>query len=1124
MKTTLIEQDKKQRQLALDATQSFIVQAPAGSGKTELLIQRFLTLLNHVQKPEEILAITFTKKAANEMRTRVIKALKQAMDVEPASEHAKQTWRLAKLVLERDKQFNWQIIQNPNQLRIQTIDSLCTHLTKQLPLLSHFGSAPSISDNPATLYREAVQEVLTHVEENYEWSQAISQLLLHLDNDLNKLHDLCVNLLSKRDQWLPYIQLDTQSHEIKVQLEHQLALVIRDCLSNIRSVFPKEIAPELIAIARFAADHLPQEQQDSPIRYCRSLSQLPGIDAKDKEAWLGLAQLVLTKSFSWRKRLDKEIGFPALSSIKNAEEKRLHTEYRERLTTLIESLAEREDIRVLLADLFLLPKPYYQEDQWAILQSLLTVLKIVAAQLRLTFQQHGQIDFIENAQAALTALGNEDNPTDLALALDYRIQHILLDEFQDTSYSQYQLLEKLTLGWQPNDGRTLFVVGDPMQSIYRFREAEVGLFIRMRKNGIGDIQLTPLTLMVNFRSMPVIIEWNNAHFEHIFPSFNDMATGAVTYSPSVSHQSTTEGSTEAFTVKAQGFLNTDEQTQADHIISLINELKENYPGEKIAILVRSRTHLSTIIPSLKKAKIPYCAVDIDPLAARQPIQDLLSLTCALLHPADRIAWLSILRAPWCGLQLTDLFIIAGENAHSPLWDRLTQETVIQQLSVDGKERLARILPILKQAMSTRERYDLRTWIESTWLLLGGPACLLDSTDMDDVRAFFRLINAFDQQTKILNLDKLKEKINQLYASTQHDDALVQIMTIHTAKGLEFDSVILPHLERKMPYDDKSLLMWMEQPLANDRTALLLAPIHATGDETDPIYDYISRCQRIKSNYEIDRLLYVATTRAKKRLYLFFDIEQNESEEFRIDTGSFLSKLWPFFEKQANQILIKNEIKEESKLTSASRSIMRLAPDWKNPVMDTRSSHSAIHQKMNGFLLVNDIPKFIGIVTHKLLQKISEHGVAWWKNQSALNQENYIRHQLIHLCVPLHAIRRAIKVIQQSITNTLEDVRGQWILHPHKEAKSEFAITARLNNQLENLIIDRMFVDENDVRWIVDYKTTTFSHEDLDEFLDKEQEKYLEKMQTYRKAIQLFDNRPIKLGLYFPALPAWKEWE
>src|SRR5205085_1630546 len=101
-----------------------------------------------------------------------------------------------------------------------------------------------------------------------------------------------------------------------------------------------------------------------------------------------------------------------------------------------------------------------------------------------------------------------------------------------------------------------------------------------------------------------------------------------------------------------------------------------------------------------------------------------------------------------------------------------------------------------------------------------------------------------------------------------------------------------HLERKMPQDDKSLLLWMERPLSNDQIALLLAPIHATGNAKDILYEYINRQQRMKSDYETDRLFYVATTRAKQRLYLFFNVNKSVKDDFRVESGSFLEKIWP----------------------------------------------------------------------------------------------------------------------------------------------------------------------------------------------------------------------------------------
>jgi ATP-dependent exoDNAse (exonuclease V) beta subunit len=1114
--------DQPQRQQALDPTRSFIVQAPAGSGKTELLIQRFLTLLTTVDSPEEILAITFTKKAASEMRARVIKSLMSAIEPdEPASPHAKHTWNIARQVLQRDSKLGWHLVQNPNQLRIQTIDSLCTYLTKQLPLLSHFGSTPEIVEDAQHLYRETVHEILLHVEENHAWSKAIANLLSHLDNDLNKLHDLLVSLLAKRDQWLPYIHLNSNSDHIKRELESHLAAIISDSLSHLRKITPYELSSEIIALARYAANQLKSLQSLTPLSSCDQLLVLPGTEPMDKAYWLGIAELLLTKDGEWRKTFKIDCGFPAASSFKNKEEKQLASDYKERALQLISKLQDNSEFKIALANLRDLPEAEYNATQWDILQSLLLVLKIIAAQLRVTFQLHGQIDFIQNAQAALEALGTTDHYTDLALALDYQIKHILVDEFQDTSLSQHQLLEKLVVGWENGDGRTLFVVGDPMQSIYRFREAEVGLFIRMRSSGIGHLSLIPLTLSVNFRSRAPIVEWNNTHFSALFPTYNDIATGAVTYSASHAHHTDSEHTE----ISVKGFSTDDENAQTQYVVELIQRTLTQYPNEKIAILVRSRPHLKQIIPALKRAELPYCAVAIDSLASRQHILDLLSLTCALTHPADRVSWLAILRAPWCGLTLADLLIMAGENASTSIWDRLTNRDVISQLSTDGQSRLNRVLPILKTAITERERTDLRQWIEHTWLMLGGPACLLDRVNLDDTEAFFKLLEKTAAPGQPIDLEKLKGKITKLYATAHDHDAPIQIMTIHSAKGLEFDTVILPHLEKKPAADDKSLLLWMERPLNQQDVALLLAPIQATGIERDKLYDYVNKQHQVKLEHEVDRLLYVATTRAKKRLHLTFHATMKDDGQVKLDSGSFLQKLWPLLMGDKEHILI---TKPPSPITETPkqqpRHLLRLVTEWKNPITSHSSTKLAIHQQKSGFALNEDDQRLIGIVIHRILQQLATAGIDWWTQQTAAAHQNYIEKQLSYAGILPSKMKNAASLTSQAISQTLADERGKWILHSHQNSLAEFKITRIQSNKIQHYVIDRTFIDENGIRWIIDYKTTTFSADDLAKFHQREKEKYMTKMQNYADAFRSTEDNRIKLGLYFPSIPSWHEWE
>ncbi len=1123
--------DQQQRQRALDPTQSFIVQAPAGSGKTELLTQRFLVLLSKVKQPEEILAITFTKKSAAEMRARIINALKNATCMtEPEVSHAKTTWHLAKAALQRDKILNWHLLENPNRLRIQTIDSMNAYLTKQLPILSHFGAPPDIIDDPTALYRSAVQEFLMHLEEKTDWSQAIAQLLLHMDNDLNKIQTLLMNLLEKRDQWLPYITQNTNDSTLRVRLEGYLEETVTDALTTLTIHFPKEHVANLVDLADFAANNLLKENSQSLITQCAHLTTLPGVSANDKMIWLGLSELLLTKDGQWRKQFNKITGFPAATSTKNPNEKNLLDEMKQRMICLVNALQSHTPLFSALTEIRLLPDHTYQETQWQILDSLHQLLYITVAQLKLVFQQRGKIDYIESAQAALAALGTEEAPTDLLLALDYQIQHILIDEFQDTSNSQYRLIERLTTGWTAHDGRTLFVVGDPMQSIYRFREAEVGYFIRAQQAGLNHIYLEPLTLSVNFRSLPGIVNWVNQHFQRILPLVEDIATGAITYSPSISVQTDSP----APAVELHAFINSPPSEQAESITQLIQKLKSNNPDHSIAILVRSRTHLAEVIPALKKAQLPYKAIDIDPLTTRPIVRDLMALTHALIHLADRIAWLAILRAPWCGLSLSDLLMIAGDHSRVTIWEQLQKKSVLLALSTEGQQRLSRILPILQTKIADRHRFSLRSWLESTWLLLGGPACTEQASDLTDAEAYFTLLEKLDRSGELPNLDELEQHVNRLYAAPNNQaDNTLQIMTIHNAKGLEFDTVILPHLERRSSHDDKQLLLWMERPRPQQHNALLIAPLHATGQSSDSIYDYIKRQHAIKNDHENGRLLYVATTRAKKRLHLFFSLKQEKDKIIDPAPNSLLEKLWiPLSQEIENKAISHfhtihyNHQQEPASANNKKevKTIHRLTLDWTNPIVEQNKSDTiTYHQKQSGFQLQDNHPKYIGIFLHQVLQQICLNGPSWWEKSSLENKNQYCQYHLTQLGVLPIQLDSAIETIFTAINNTLQDTQGRWIIKSHQEAESEFPLTAIIDNQVKSFIIDRTFIDENETRWIIDYKSSDLRGENRELFLQKEKDKYINQLTQYAKAMANIDQRPIRLGLYFPLLPAWIEY-
>ena len=1127
--------DDAERRRALDPAESFIVQAPAGSGKTELLAQRYLALLARVESPEEVVAITFTNKAAQEMRSRVLLAIASAHGAKPEKPHQRVTWELARALVEHDRQRAWQIEANPGRLRIQTIDSLCATLTRQMPLLARFGAQPAVADDAEVLYRAAARNTLAELENDNVWSTAVERLLSHLDNNLVVVSQLLATMLARRDQWLRHV---ADRHSVRIErasLEQALSTVIVDALGALAERMPRALETELTTLAHYAADNLRTANVSSDTVACLDLVAFPGSQAQQLPQWRGIAELLLTKGGDWRKKVSVANGFPASSDTKDAAEKSRRKNMKERMTALIGQLSGQHDAGAALHALRELPPPSYTDNQWALLQSLMTLLPLAVAQLRLTFQEHGQVDFTEIAQAALLALGEPEQPTDLALALDYRLRHILVDEFQDTSLSQYGLLERLTAGWSAGDGRTLFAVGDPMQSIYRFREAEVGLYLRARREGIGGVRLTPLTLRVNFRSQGGVVDWINRTFARVLPAREDVAVGAVPYSPSDAAQARADG----VAVQLHPLAQDEGVREADEVVRLVAEARREFPKGQVAILVRSRGHLASIVPQLKAAGLRFRAIEIERLGDRQAVQDVLALTRALAHPADRVAWLACLRAPWCGLSLADLLALTDNDAARPLWEDVCDEDKVAALSADGQQRLRRARAVMQAGIAQRRRRPLRRWVEGVWLALGGPACVADATELKDVQVFFQLLEQLDEAGDLVDFAALVTGVERLYAlpDVDADDGL-QVMTIHKAKGLEFDVVIVPGLARTPPPPKSRLLLWQEIPRAHDRSDLLLAPIRAASDSDDPIYRFLRKLDEQKARHENGRVLYVAATRARERLHLLGQVRRSlDGEVMRIQpppSTSLLAQLWPevgsvFVHALSAPPGVQDAI--AGPRTSASAQTLRRLPlHWTLPpppaavtwgaVTPVEETHAAVE-----FIWAGETAKHIGTVVHRWLLRIANDGAQRWSPARVHDQLPALRAALAHLGVPPDDLARAAARVQQALNNSLADDRGRWLLDArHRDARSEYALTAWVGGRAQNVIIDRTFVDEHDHRWIVDYKTSTHEGGGLEEFLAREQQRYRAQLENYAQLLALLDSRPIRLGLYFPLLQGWREWD
>ncbi|OYY48495.1 MAG: exodeoxyribonuclease V, partial [Methylophilales bacterium 28-44-11] len=368
----LISQDTQHRQDAL-TLQSFIVEAPAGAGKTELLTQRYLKLLSVVNAPEEIIALTFTNKAAAEMRNRILKSLDDAQKNAPVDAlHKQQTRDLALAALQHAKHQQWQLLAQPSRLRILTIDALCSSLSAQMPLLSRLGGQPRVADDPDAHYLEAAKRTLAMVAQEKSLDAPISTVLTFMQNDMQTLADLLANMLAKREQWLPIIGSHQHAaiEEISAQCAHIIDACIEDKLRQAYQTFPDHLQHILMPVARFAASNL---TEDHPLNALLDWHHPLSFEASHLSQWLTLLQLIMTSSGEIRKSggLNVKMGFP-----KDHPDKKLH------IDTFEQVIASIQQADALLA-LRQLPVVTPQEllENSRIVQAFSTVLQYAAAHL-----------------------------------------------------------------------------------------------------------------------------------------------------------------------------------------------------------------------------------------------------------------------------------------------------------------------------------------------------------------------------------------------------------------------------------------------------------------------------------------------------------------------------------------------------------------------------------------------------------------------------------------------------------------------------------------------------------------------------------------------------------------------
>jgi ATP-dependent exoDNAse (exonuclease V) beta subunit len=800
-----------------------------------------------------------------------------------------------------------------------------------------------------------------------------------------------------------------------------------------------------------------------------------------------------------------------------------------------------------------------------------------------------------------------------------------VDEFQDTSRRQHQLLAHLIAAWSGREDRTLFVVGDPMQSIYGFREADTELFPRAEQLGLeipGDLPLLfdSVLLTANFRTARPLVEHINGTFTQIFAGgdgitffeaepardgFSEsglhVASGGeprlqlhLEFMPASCGNSQSQSPEQKGIIKMQRDAALEKQTE--EIVALIRshvpqmeKARAANGKHRVAVLGRARKALVPVAQALREAAIPFRAVKLEPLQERPEIIDALALVRALLNREDRVAWLGVLRAPWCGLSLADLYTLSSADDEE-LKSRPVPELLEERMTLlpgEGRaavERVLRAIEFAERLRSTRPSATLGTWLEQVWLSVGGAECV-DAAARANIDLLWECLDNLPQGAPDLLGPALDAALEDLKA--QPDPAAeietgVQLMTIHEAKGLEFEVVIVPELQADVGNNKQALLSWLERglPPGSDAdgdadepdaiTEFLIAPLPPKGADRGAAKSWVDRVRREREQHEARRILYVAATRAREELHLFarpsYKITDGTTNELVLPRESLLLTAWPAleaevrrqFESWAAARAAAAEPSTIELLAASGEGEMRIAPPVPKPARVRRLPPSyqpafaeipfAADEQMAGTGRLYErhegglLSRALGKAVHELFQHFAQLLSAASTEAAAQSLARMLPGIVANVRASGIDASQANRIAAQAlemVLRTAEDPQAQWILAAHVDAANEARWTGVVAGSLRTVQVDRVFragstpqsTADDSTWWIIDYKTADYKAAQADELDPKAalaalRSEFAPQVEAYGKVLRNLRGADAAMrgGLYYPRMALLDWWE
>jgi ATP-dependent helicase/nuclease subunit A len=964
---------------------------------------------------------------------------------------------------------------------VVTFDTLFRALTRFAPVALGLATDAMIDEAPRARYEKAAMAALAE----RDLASQIKTMVGRLDANYGAAVQLIAALLAKRDQWLPLSQdLNSDAAQSRALFDTIAATEIERVLAFVRARLQREIPAKHIAewlrLARFASTNKTE---------CEPMGEAwPAPDAALLRVWLQLLELSVKKDGGFYTQVNVNNGFPP----KNTTEKARWKEHQDAMSDYVLEICE---IAQMLRALPVLSDLRSDADTLA---SIMAVLTHAAAHLHVDFAQTNSADFVHIALAAQRGVIGEEGVLRDPIARNTR--HLLVDEFQDTSITQFNFLVGVTQAWEQigTGQETLFCVGDPMQSIYRFRQAEVELFSKAQQEGIGAKSLTPITLAANFRSDAPLVEWVNTHLESAIAARNAVSRVSITFAPG----SAMNVAREALPVSVYAF-----ESLADEAAMVIKAVVQTLAEteDTIGILVPSRSAGAPIISSLREAGVAFDARETERLSQSHWVQDVLSIAFALSEPEDALSWHAILRAPWCGLILSDLTCIANAAGETrSVWDATADSLA---LSEDGRARLAQWRAQLAPCVAALGARPLAEIVEAAWARLDARACT-PASSRDDFEAVIEAIRAHEVAGRLLDREALVAALDRLERSDVAP-ARVQVMTIHKAKGLQFDTVIVPAMAKRGRVDDAPLLRWMRFPAG----AMMVPKPVGKSDPLTSAYAWLKGLDEVEQDAERARLLYVATTRAKRRLLLTATVQFDESNVPIRPARSLFGVLPAFTEIRSER---DTHVPTTEKSSSKFLRLLLRKADFAPQVL--KVSHQIVPLKPRE-ALASRAARAFGTISHSWMSAHANRG-AW--NEDA---QRWAQAQFRNANIPEPLRAQWVSRLGELVALMKSSAHAGFIFDTNHDEWNELSLSATSSEaQAITLRPDRVIRTRDNAWWVIDYKTSAPNGEQgetLRDFLENERANYRDVMLRYADTVRLWKAIPaeqnITCALYFPLI-------